>query len=144
MADCDTAPLNDVLELDSSCAKSNAPSHKRSVIAVSLVPVLESPTRKRQTKAEGPSTVGRNLPSCHVAETPFASSSLYVRLLKDSFKVQDMQNPSNPNSPTSKSASLSEQLIMVAPSSSSAVAVYCAASLGKQNAFQQAGLCTSS
>jgi uncharacterized protein (TIGR00730 family) len=75
-----------------------------------------------------------------VAETPFASSSLYVRLLKDSFKVQDMQNPSNPNSPTSKSASLSEQLIMVAPSSSSAVAVYCAASLGKQNAFQQAGL----
>jgi hypothetical protein len=59
-----------------------------------------------------------------------------------------MHNPIQPNSPTGTSATLSEhiQLIpsMVAPSSSLAVAVYCAASLGKQKVFQLAALCMSS
>lgn len=51
-----------------------------------------------------------------------------------------MHNPSNSNSPAKKSATLPEQFVMVASSNSSAVAVYCAASLGKQNAFQLAAL----
>ncbi|KAG1882903.1 hypothetical protein F4604DRAFT_1739444 [Suillus subluteus] len=50
-----------------------------------------------------------------------------------------MHNPFNPKSPSRKSAILSKS-VMVAPSNSSAVAVYCAASLGKQNAFQLAAL----
>lgn len=51
-----------------------------------------------------------------------------------------MHNPSNPKYLARTSKILPEQSIMVAPSNSSAVAVYCAASLGKQNAFQLAAL----
>ncbi|KAG1736767.1 hypothetical protein EDB19DRAFT_1720208 [Suillus lakei] len=51
-----------------------------------------------------------------------------------------MHNSSDPIFPACKLAILSEQSVMVAPSNSSAVAVYCAASLGKQNAFQLAAL----
>lgn len=51
-----------------------------------------------------------------------------------------MHNPSNSNFPAEKSALFTEQFAMVASSNSLGVAVYCAASLGKQNAFQQAAL----
>ncbi|KAH7889972.1 hypothetical protein F5I97DRAFT_1849029 [Phlebopus sp. FC_14] len=51
-----------------------------------------------------------------------------------------MAQLSCPHQSSAKSPVLEEQLAMVAPSASRAVAVYCAASLGKQKAFQQAAL----
>ena len=57
--------------------------------------------------------------------------------------MQDTHNSTNPPLSPGKLAILPEQLTMVAPSDSSAVAVYCGASLGKQKAFQLAAVCTS-
>jgi len=59
--------------------------------------------------------------------------------------MQNMHNNIFKSQPiASESAILPEQSTMAASSNSSAVAVYCAASLGKQKAFQLAALCTSS